>query len=410
MGDLQYTVQKEEGDVLRDKMKVLMFSPNYYPYIGGAEVFAQEIAERLVRDGHEVDVITGLLDENLEKFEIINGVNIYRVRIYKGKYYVRYLSSLSYVFSSLLKALRLRKARRYDIIHAHAEVGGIAGVIFKKLVRRPLLVTVQGGAPSDMVLRNKIIRRVVGWCFVNSNAVHVISRYLKERAKLLGAKKIILIPDGVDDTKFHPMSKEDLKRKHGFYTDRRIILTVCPGHFRGKNPSSYDTGYPSLIKAFGELTKEIPDLQLVFIGEGHKRNEFKDIAAALHVEDRVTFLGFIPHDMLPDYFGMAEVFIRPSVGEGLGIAFIEAMACGVPVIGTNIGGIPDIIKHGENGLMVSPYNVEDIMNALRKILEDEIFRKKLIKEGLRTVYEKFRWSVVYREVRKIYTELVENSS
>lgn len=387
-----------------------MLIPNYYPFIGGAEIFAQEIAERLAKEGNEVDVITGMWDKKQKKCEIINDVNVYRIKVIKSKYQLHYISPFSYILSSLRKVLELNSQKNYDFIHSVSEIGALTGAIFKKIRNKPHLITIQGHLLMDIILQKKIVRKVIEWCLKNSDATHVISKYLREIVEILGAKPIFLIPNGVDDKKFHPMNKEEMREKYGFPQNKKIILTICPGHFRGRKPSSYETGYPNLIEAFAELTKEFPNLQLMFIGEGHKREEFKTLAIKKGIVDKLTFLGFIPHEELPDYLGMADVFIRPSVGEGLGIAFIEAMACGVPVIGTNVGGIPDVIEHGRNGLLVSPYDFRDISNALRMLLEDETIGRRFIEEGLKTVEQKFRWDAIYDEIKKIYGELIKDKT
>jgi glycosyltransferase involved in cell wall biosynthesis len=390
-------------------MKILMLIPTYYPFIGGAEVFAQEIAERSVREGNEVDVITSLWEKSQKKTEVINGVSIYRVKVLKRKYGIRYLSSISYVLSSVLEALRLDKRRNYDLIHSVMESsGGLAGTMVKKFRHKPHLVTMQGGffLEEASLFRRITIEQAARWCFKNADIVHGISHHLvEERADRFGARKTVVIPNGADMQMFHPMNKPELKAKYSFPQDERIILSVCPGIFRGANPSFNPEGYPNLIEAFATLTKLHSDLRLVIIGEGYKRATFKDQATKLGIEDKVSFMGFVSHEELPYYFNLADVFIRPRVVEGQGIVYVEAMACGVPVIGANVGGTFDVIEHGKNGLLVSPHSVEDISGAIRLILEDETTRNRFITEGLKTVEQKFRWETIFDEINQIYIEL-----
>jgi glycosyltransferase involved in cell wall biosynthesis len=102
---------------------------------------------------------------------------------------------------------------------------------------------------------------------------------------------------------------------------------------------------------------------------------------------------------------MADVFCRPSINEGFGISFIESMACKIPTIGTNVGGITDIIKDGENGILVPPENVGELTNVLKRVVEDENLANRIAEEGYRTVRERFTWEVVLKEMDKVYQRL-----
>ena len=379
----------------------------YYPDFGGAEVFAQEIAERLVKEGNEVDVITGRTLKGSKSFEVIKGVNVYRVRLVSGKYWFKYLSLFSYAFVSIITVFILHKRRNCDLIHAIEVFGaGLPGVILKRLIKKPLLVTVQGGYFSEegSPLRKRILGRLERWCLKNASVVHVISEYLGERARRRGAESVVVIPNGIDERVFYPVNKDEAKKKAGV-ADERVILSICPGYVRHARPFSYKSGYPELIHALSNLSSQFPNLRLVLIGEGNIRGELDALAAELGIRDKVSFLGFISHKELASYLAMADIFIRPSLVEGLGIAFIEAMACGVPVIGTDVGGIPDIIEHDKNGFLIRPQDRQGMVQALRALLEDEDLRSRFITKGLETVRQKFHWDAIFEQVEGLYANL-----
>ena len=395
-------------------MRILILIPSYYPFIGGAEVFAQEIAERSVREGNQVDVVTSLWEKNQKEFEQINGVNVYRISILKGSHQLRYLTSISYVLSATIKALRLHSKRNYSLVHSIMESSsGITGAIIRRVRNTPHLVTMQGGffLERASVIRRIIVGGATRWCLRNADLVHSVSHHLVEqRADIYGVKATVVIPNGTDVQMFHAMNKQELREKYGFSTDEKIILSVCPGIFRGAKASFDAEGYPNLIEALASLTVDFPNLRLMIIGEGHKRDVFKTQSAKLGVEERISFLGFIPHQDLAPYFNMADVFIRPRTVEGQGIVYVEAMACGIPVIGANVGGTVDVIEHGKNGLLVSPHSVEEISGAIRLILEDETTRNRLIAEGLETVERRFHWEAIFGRINQIYMDLAKTKA
>ena len=118
------------------------------------------------------------------------------------------------------------------------------------------------------------------------------------------------------------------------------------------------------------------------------------------------FLGQIEHNDLPQYLAMADVFCRPSLSEGLGNVFLEAMAAGVPIIGTPVGGIPDFLKDRETGLFCQVNNPQDLADKIKEILDNEELRRSLIKNGLSLVQEKYNWDNIVLKMEKIFLSLL----
>ena len=378
-------------------MNVAIIISNYYPYIGGAEIFAQEIAQRLVKDGHRVDVITGRWDRNLPQLEVINGVSVYRINLLKFKR----LGSIAYPPPMLWKLLLLNRANHYDLIHSIGEIAACeVGTIGKKLMQRPHLMTLQGGYLTKG-LRNRLTEIVVSgfvkWNLRNADVVHAISQKLAQNARRFGAKRVVVIPNGVNGSIFKSMDRKKLREQYGFSIDAKIVVSVAR-----LVPVK---GLDYLIKAVSLLLQTDNKINLLIIGDGSQRAELEELISELKLDNRVRLMGTIPHEQIAGFLNQADVFVLPSLSEGLGIAIIEAMACGIPVIGTNVDGIPDIIKDNDNGVLVPPGDAEALAGAIDKLLQNEELRGRLVVRGLEEVEQRFQWENIYQQVRQVYFDL-----
>ncbi len=149
----------------------------------------------------------------------------------------------------------------------------------------------------------------------------------------------------------------------------------------------------------------LQEYHLVIAGSGPQEQELKILAEKLGIAKRVEFMGNVSQDALPGLLGRSSVFVRPSRSEGQGIAFLEAMAAGVPIVATPVGGIPDFLTHGETGLYCEVDNPESISGAVRK-LEDPILRETIIKNAFLLVQERFNWDILAKQ----YYEIISRHS
>ena len=182
--------------------------------------------------------------------------------------------------------------------------------------------------------------------------------------------------------------KEKLKIK----SEERVIITVS--RLVKKN------GVEDIIKAAQDLR-----FKLLIIGKGEQEEYLKDLTKKLNLEDNVLFLGEVSHKDLPQYLWISDVFVRPSLSEGLGNAFLEAMAAGVPAIGTKVGGIPDFLREGETGLFCEVQNPKSITEKIKTLLKDENLRLRLIENGRKLVEEKYSWDFIALEMKNIFDKL-----
>ena len=164
---------------------------------------------------------------------------------------------------------------------------------------------------------------------------------------------------------------------------------------------SKEKGLDYLIKSLSLIAKRIPDIRLVLVGDGNMRAELMWLVKQEKMESRVRFLGSLPNEQAMRQVAKSSVFVLPSLGEGLGIVILEAQALGVPVVATNIGGIPDCVKDGTTGILVPIKNPEAIAEAVIKILENQSLANELVANAKKELY-RFDWQRIAEQYADIY--------
>jgi len=344
--------------------------------VGGAEVAIKEITTRISTNDIEWDMVTMRFDKLHPKFERIGNINVYRIGGGLG-----YLSKIFFVPQAALFALR----HKYDIFW-----GMMTYMLFPIVLTRlccnrtSYVLTLQDGDPFTHVfgrLRILIFRPLLSYGFKHAVKVQTISNFLARWARQMGYKgEVEVIPNGVDVERFkNPGTK--------LSGDKVILITTS--RLVEKNA----------VGDIIEAVKFLPNnFKLQILGSGPLEQELKLKVKSLKLEARVEFLGEIPNDDLPRYLHQADIFIRPSLSEGQGISFIEAMAAGLPVIATPVGGIPDFLKDGETGLFVEPKSPRLIAFQVHKILSDIVLRDRLIIKAKRMVATKYDWNLIAGEM------------
>lgn len=397
--------------------KVLIFSTAYLPMIGGAEIAVKEITDRLGGDfsapsqrraqqggpasGWEFDLICARIKRGLPKQEKIGSVNVFRVGWGWGK-----LDKFLLPWRGAALAAKLHAVKNYDLIWAiMASFGGLAALRFKlKHSVIPYLLTLQEGDSAEHIARRaRFLAGNYKKMFTTADYISAISQYLKDFALAQGAKsQIEIVPNGVDINKFQflQVNKPELKSKLGILIQEKIIITVS--RLVPKN------GVADLIEAVNlSLIAYRLSLKLLILGSGPLDQVLKNKVKELKLEDRVLFMGDVPNEQVPQYLALADVFIRPSLTEGLGNAFLEAMAAGVPIIGTRVGGIPDFLKDGETGFFCEVRNPSSIAQKISYILDEANFEEvRRVKESARQlVSERYSWNKIAAQMKGMFDDL-----
>ncbi|WP_028571763.1 glycosyltransferase [Desulfonatronum lacustre] len=266
----------------------------------------------------------------------------------------------------------------FDLIHAHnAYPEGYCGLLIKNEFKKPLIVSCRGNdlnkLPESFVLR-PMIRRVLN----NADAVITVSKSLARRAVELGTDpdKISLMPKGVDMDVFKPMSKTKARKKLDLPMDKTIVLSVGWLITR-KNPFSF-------TKVLQDCTAaEREKLLFVWVGEGPRRTELEREIKANNLEKHVKLAGRRDPAEIAIWMNAADIFMLVSFSEGMPNVLYEAMACGVPVVASNVDGASEVVNHWENGFLVSPYDYKKMYEYILLLKNDPGLRKNIGSNALR---------------------------
>ncbi len=364
------------------KPKILIFSLAYHPFIGGAEVAIKEITDRL-GDDFSFDLITVNLDGKQKAEEKIGNVNVYRVGGGKwAKYFFPWLG--------FNKAWELHQQNNYRLIWAMmANQAGWAALNFKKLFKNiPYLLTLQeGDSDWDIWLRTFAIRPIYKQIYRQADQIQVISNFLADRAKSFKVKCLVeVVPNGIN------ISDKEVMRVE---KDKPVVITVS--RLVKKNGIAY------LIQAMPDV-----EAKLVIIGDGYLKKHLERLVVKKGLAAKVEFKGQIGNQLVYDYLKQADVFCRPSLSEGLGNAFLEAMSCRIPVVATPVGGIVDFLKDGETGWFVKTKDVTSIAEKLNYILD--LKHKYEVDQVRDRAYDlvktKYNWQTVSLQIKDIVNKLL----
>ncbi len=379
--------------ITHEPCRILIFSFAYYPrLVGGAEVAVKEITNRISPDEVIFDMVT-INSGAVPNLERIGNVNVYRV--FKGS---GFFQKLFFPFAAYFKALKLHKRNRYDATWSiMANRAGFAALFFKwKNPKVPFILTLQEGDPlSYPTRRGWMVAPIFKYIFRKADRITAISTFLADWAKEMGATApITVVPNGIDYEKFSKPISEDQRKKirsdFGF-TENDIVL-VTTGRLVYKN------AVEDIIAALAKLD---PIYKFLSVGTGDDEKALREIAQNLKVESRIVWKGFVSHDELPAYLKSSEIFVRPSRSEGLGNSFLEAMAAGVPVIGTFVGGIKDFLKEGETGLVCEVDNPHSIAQKVVKFSKDKESREYIINNAQEMVKEKYEWKSIAEKMKEV---------
>lgn len=362
--------------------RIIIYSTAYLPLVGGAEVAINEITDRL--GDFSFDLITARLDRRLPKEEVIGKVRIYRL-------------GWGFFFDKIWLVLRggsfgrqLHDQNQYSLVWGMmASFGGLAALRFKELVPEvKFILTLQEGDDLGLVEKKmKLLYWRFKKIFTSADYVQAISNYLADWAKKMGAiAPVEVIPNGVDLDKFNFVERQ---RNKVIITTSRLVK---------KN------GVDTLIRSLLFLPTEYC---LQILGTGPETENLRVLARKFKLMDRVSFLGLVSRDKLPSYLYQVEVFARPARSEGLGNSFLEAMASGLPVIGTAVGGIPDFLTSGQTGWLCEVDNPFDLAEKIKLITnpENDDLVKRVIIQARQLVIEKYDWGKIALKMGQIFSNL-----
>jgi len=369
-----------------NRRTIVVYSCFYEPYISGAERFVKEVEERLA-GRYKIIILSARLSRKNSRREIKEvGGNRYEIR----------RLGLGFKFDKWLYPILAPLATfayRPKLIHAVMEsYAGVALVFYKYIGGRArTILTLQSGDLDDKNKQKKIPAWLWKKIHTRPDYVTAISTFLRDRALRLGASpdRVLIIPNGVDFTaadKYKSLKKE---------THRLVSVARL----------SWEKGLDYLIEAMPKIKRDFPDVRLRIVGGGPLEKKLKQKTKELGMETTITFLGNQPHEKTLREVAQAEVFITPSLAEGLGIVFIEAQAVGTPAIGTAIGGIPDVIQNEKTGLLIRARDADAIYAAVKKLFENKNLREKVTDQAWKKL-NRFDWKIIARQVSDLYKSIL----
>ena len=315
-------------------------------------------------------------------------------RIYVGrKGLLRVLSPLIYFLS--IFAFKKKKL----LIHCgQVMIPGMAGFLAKFFLGVPYVVYAHGAEFLEYAHFPHIA--IMQMILKNADKIIANSNYTARLVKRLGIpeEKIIKTLLGVDSKKFHPSPPDaEIRKRYGL--KGRIIISTCRLIER--------KGVDMVISALPRVLQSVPDVIYLIVGSGEDRERLEIIAREKGVRDKVIFAGNVSDETLLAFYNLSTLYVMPSrevldkaMVEGFGISYIEASACGKPVIGGRSGGVRDAVVDGVTGILVNPVDVNEITQAIITLLNDNKFAEKLGKQGLERVRKELTWEKIASRLLK----------
>ncbi|HZG60245.1 MAG TPA: N-acetyl-alpha-D-glucosaminyl L-malate synthase BshA [Anoxybacillus sp.] len=365
-----------------------------YPTVGGSGVVATELGKLLAERGHEIHFISSSMPFRLNKVYS----NIYYHEVSVNQYSVFQYPPYDLALSS--KIAEVAKREKLDLLHVHYAVPhAVCAVLAKQMVGEHLkIVTTLHGTDITVLGYDPSLSEIIKFGIERSDVVTAVSNALVEQTyELLDVnKEIETVYNFVDERVYRKKEVHDLKEQYGIRPEEKVVIHVS--NFR------HVKRVPDIVKAFHLIQQEIP-AKLLLVGDGPEITVVCRLVKELGLKDKVLFLG--KQENLEELYSISDVKLLLSEKESFGLVLLEAMACGVPCVGTKIGGIPEVIEDGKTGYLCKLGDVEEAAEKTLRILQDSQLHAYMAGEALKTVYKKFHSERIVSQYEWIYHRIIE---
>lgn len=377
--------------------KILLVTNDFGPRAGGIETFVIGLLERI--KGHEVTVFTSQQGDT----------SVYDQQ-WLDKFGVRVVRDKSKILLPSWRVTRAAKkivaVKNIDVVvfGAAAPLALMSPSLRKSGVKKIIALTHGHEVwwakifPFKLAIK-RIGKNVDHLTYLGEFTRQAISEALSRKS----ATEMVKIAPGIDTAHFIPQPDAMQKRKELGLQDKKIIISV--------GRLVHRKGQDSLIQAMPAVLKKIPNAHLLLVGEGPYKKHLEKLVMRLSLKQNVTFAGRIMYDRLPSYLSAADLFAMPSRSrffglevEGLGIVYLEASACGIPVVAGNSGGAPDAVLEGVTGLCVDGTNIEQITRAIVEICRDAERASHMGAAGRNWIVDQWRWEIWSKEFNALLVE------
>ncbi|MDR2700267.1 MAG: glycosyltransferase family 4 protein [Nitrososphaerota archaeon] len=391
---------------------ICFISPEYWPLAGGTGAYIYYLSNELMKNGYNASIVTGS-NQNLD-VQVNSQLKVYFQKIPK----VPIIKSFMLAGASYRKLGSIRNTTNVDITHPQLPLTPSFAIPpnFGKTIVCTVHSTWKGEAeaisrePYNRLNANEKFLTSFNWVLrffevgmiKRASRVIAVSDFTRQELKKyynIPENRIRVIHNGVDACKFQPAKdKQKIKVELGLNSDDTIILSVGRLYAR--------KGLFTLIDAIPAVVKRFKNAKFVISGKGQSDEMAKLHAHAkrLDVEDNILFTGYYPDQKLPKLYQAADIFAFSTFYEHHPFAVLEALATGLPVVATTVGGIAETIETGKNGLLVKPFNSKQFSDAILYLLEHSTEAAEMGINARKTIVEQYDWCIVVKEAMQVYEE------
>jgi N-acetyl-alpha-D-glucosaminyl L-malate synthase BshA len=367
---------------MRIAFLTLLFPPRW---VGGIEIATYNLAVELSKRGHEVHVVTSL-DEGVPAESVEQGVHIHRLP---------YPSRVPFwsVMTFFQRASRCMKGIRPDLVQIQSLLWGWMGSSMRFTRGTPFIVAGHG---DDVYRDSRLKMPAIRSSLRRADAVIALTPNMERELERIYDRDIHVVPNGIHVGWFSRPDPE-ARSRWGLSDESKVIVYIG-----GLRPVK---GVEHLVRAFRSIKASVPDATLLLVGDGQERAALEGLTDRSDLSGSVRFVGEVKNEEVPAYLSASDVFVLPSLSEGLPIVALEAMAAGLPVVCSRVGGLPDLIGEGENGFLVVPGDEQGIASSVVRLLTDEALRSR-ISANNRKKAQDYDWGVIASQAEGIYEDVL----
>ncbi|MBS4199487.1 N-acetyl-alpha-D-glucosaminyl L-malate synthase BshA [Bacillus sp. FJAT-49732] len=366
-----------------------------YPTVGGSGVIATELGKMLAEKGHEIHFITSNVPFRLDVLHH----NIFFHQVSVNQYSVFQYPPYDIALAS--KMAEVIKREQLDILHVHYAIPhAVCAILAKQMAGTDVkIVTTLHGTDITVLGYDETLAEAIKFGIEKSDSVTAVSNALKlQTNEVVNAdKEINVIHNFIDERIYRKVEADHLKQAYGIQDDEKVIIHVS--NFRKVKRVS------DVVAAFAKIATAIP-AKLLLVGDGPEISRLCKLVKELNIEDKVLFLG--RQDHLEELYSISDLMLLLSEKESFGLVALEAMACGVPCIGTNVGGIPEVITDGYNGFICKLGDLGEISKKALSLLQNDSLLQEFSYNASITPLERFQSSMIVDEYEKLYESLMQS--
>ena len=365
-------------------MRILLLNYEFPPVGGGASKASFYMARELARRGHHIDVLTCRADGQPE-IENVEGVCVYRVASpRKSMHEAGVYAVMSYLFFARRVLKQLLQEHVYDCGHFYFAIPtGLLTFRWRAMTDAPYIISLRGSDVPNydsnaktINLLHQVLKPVTSAILRHSHSVVANSESLRELAKeSFHNEKIITITNGVCPQDFAPA--KNLRQ------DDRTVTALCVARLIRRK------GIDALLEAVAKC--ESTTVRVVIAGTGPQRNALIEHAKRLGIDNRIRFVGSVNSSEIVAHYQQADFLIHPALVESFSMTLLEAMSCGLPIIASDIGGIPELVEHDINGLLISPGDIPALAKAINRMAESKSLRARFSGASRAKILDQFTW-------------------